>query len=130
MSLCSKLLFEIEIGFHVLSLCDFTSTNTFSGPILLFIKPHRDSINKNHLLPEPVLLSFIIGLGRHTVLQNPSFSIQNTRLLQESASIKSTALDRIDCYRVRSVQISCKIAISSHQKISQRAKISLIFLVE
>ena len=67
---------------------------------------------QNHLLPEPVLLSLIIDLGRHTVLQNPSFSIPSTRLLQESASIKSTALDRIDCYRVRSVQISCKIAIS------------------
>ena len=63
-------------------------------------------------------------------LKNPSFIIPNTRLLQESASIKSTALDRIDCYRVRSVQISCKIAISSHQKTSQRARISLIFHVE
>ena len=45
----------------------------------------RDSINKNHLLPEPVLLSLIIDLGRHTVLQNPSFSIPKTRQLQESA---------------------------------------------
>ena len=100
------------------------SIETYSVLILLFIKPHRNSINKNHLLPEPVLLSLIIDLGRHTVLQNPSFSIPNTRY--ESASIKSTTLYRIDCYRVRSVQISCKIAISSHQKTSQRARISLI----
>ena len=89
----------------------------------------RDSMNKNHSLPEPVLLSLIIDLGRHIVLQNPSFSIPNTRLLQESASIKSTALDRIDCYRVRNVQISCKIAISSHQKSSQRARISLFSML-
>ena len=87
-------------------------------------------LDKNHLLPEPVLLSLIIDLGRHTFLQNPSFSIPNTRLLQESASIKSTALDRVDCYRVRSVQISCKIALSSRQKSSQRARISFIFHVE
>ena len=30
--------------------------------------------------------------------KNPSFSIPNTRLLQEIASMQSTALDRIDCY--------------------------------
>ena len=66
------------------------SIETYSVLILLFIKPHRDSINKTHLLPEPVLLSLIIDLGRHTVLQNLSSSISNTRLLHESASIKST----------------------------------------
>ena len=105
----------------------YFSIETYLVLILLFIKPPSDLKNRNHLLPEPVLLSLFIDLSRHTVLQNPSFSIPNTRLLQESASIKSTALDRIDCYRVRSVQISCKIAISSHQKTSQRARISLIF---
>ena len=44
-------------------------------------------------------------------------------------SMKSTALDRIDCYGVRSVQISCKIAISFHQKTSQRARIYLISML-
>ena len=75
-----------------------SALKTYSVLILLFIKPHSDSINKNNLLLEPVLLSLSIDLGRHTVLQNPSFSIPNTRLLQESGSMKSTALDRIDCY--------------------------------
>ena len=75
-----------------------SALKTYSVLILLFIKPHSDSINKNNLLPEPVLLSLFIDLSRHAVLQNPSFSIPNTRLLQESASMKSTALDRIDCY--------------------------------
>ena len=74
------------------------SIETYSVLILLFIKPLSDSINKNHLIPEPVPLSLSIDLSRPTVLQNPSFSIPNTRLLQESASMKSTALDRIDCY--------------------------------
>ena len=31
LSLCSKLLFEIEISYNVLSLSDSTGTNTFSG---------------------------------------------------------------------------------------------------
>ena len=62
-------------------------------------------MNENHLLPEPVLLSLIINLGRHTALQNLLFSIPNTRLLQESASIKSTALDRIDPSTVNSGHI-------------------------
>ena len=74
------------------------SIETYSVLILLFIKPYSDLININHLLPEPVLLSLFIDLSRHTVLQNPSFSIPNTRLLRESASMKSTALGRIDCY--------------------------------
>ena len=60
------------------------SIETYSVLILLFIKPYSDLININHLLPEPVLLSLFIDLSRHTVLQNPSFSIPNTRLLRES----------------------------------------------
>ena len=74
------------------------SIETYSVLILLSINPHSVSINKNHLLPEPVLLSLFIDLSRHIVLQNPSFSIPNTCLLQESALMKSTALDQIDCY--------------------------------
>ena len=47
----------------------YFSIETYLVLILLFIKPPSDLKKRNHLLPEPVLLSLFIDLSRHTVLQ-------------------------------------------------------------